>query len=412
MLARHGSVSMGRSLVASQCVVFDQAESQATLFVDVSVLAKHDAKTGIQRIVRGVLQTFLEDPPFQNVQLVCASRRQGYRRAYWDSRRACVVTEEGSDCITPSIGDVFLALDLAAHILPAHFCELVRYKAQGMKIVSLVYDLLPESNPEWFNPKTVRNYRRWLRASAKLADGFVTISHTVKNDLQAWLAIHGIDSGHIPIVAIQFAVDIDQSYPTKGLPSNSTLLVENFSAVPTVLMVGTVEPRKGYEEALNAFEYLWKSEQKTCLVIVGKPGWKTERLQQRISSHPLKGKKLFWFSDASDEWLAQLYEVCRLVLVASKGEGLGLPVIEGMARGRALLARDLPVFREVAGEHISYFEDDSPESMGSKIISMLQIPSVSTPANKLSWSTAAAELSLFLRAISMTSLKSADQYCS
>lgn len=411
ILARHGSVALGRQLVGSQSAMLGQLKNnQATLYLDVSVLAKHDAKTGIQRIVRAVLLALLENPPFQKIQLVYATPRRGYCCACWDSRNGSVVTSQKSEPINPSKGDVFMALDLAAHLLPRHFFELMRYKAQGMKIVSLVYDLLPELNPEWFNQKTVSHYRRWLRVSAKLADAFVTISSEVKNDLQGWLGKHGVDICQIPIVAIQFAVDIDKSHPTTGLPTDSESLLKRFNSSSTVLMVGTVEPRKGYEEALNAFECLWKREQDICLVIVGKPGWKTESLQQRIIDHRLNGKYLFWFADASDEWLGHLYQACNLVLVASKGEGLGLPVIEAMARRKKILARNIPVFREIAENQIAYFEDDRSEALASAITSALKIPLSHTVIGNISWDSAMTELSKLLRSLGDNDFNCADQY--
>jgi glycosyltransferase involved in cell wall biosynthesis len=411
ILARHGSVAIGRRLVVSQSTMLGQLKNnQATLYLDVSVLARHDAKTGIQRIVRAVLLALLENPPLKKIQLVYATPRYGYRCACWDSRDGCVVTSQKDESINPSKGDVFMALDLSAHLLPRHFFELMRYKAQGMKIVSLVYDLLPELNPEWFNPKTVLHYRRWLRVSAKLADVFVTISNEVKSDLQGWLSKHGVSFCQIPIVAIQFAVDIDKSHPTMGRPSDSESLIKRLNSSSTVLMVGTVEPRKGYEEALNAFECLWEREQDICLVIVGKPGWKTESLQQRIIDHPLNGKDLFWFADASDEWLGNLYQACNLVLIASKGEGLGLPVIEAMARGKKLLARNIPVFREIAGNQITYFEDDSSEPLASAITLALKTPLSHTFKGKISWDSAIAELIDLLRSLGNNDFNCPDQY--
>jgi glycosyltransferase involved in cell wall biosynthesis len=59
-------------------------------------------------------------------------------------------------------------------------------------------------------------------------------------------------------------------------------------------MVGTVEPRKGYAQTIDAFELLWSKGEEVNLVIVGKAGWHVEELVERLRDHPLRGKRLFW----------------------------------------------------------------------------------------------------------------------
>ncbi|WP_172642447.1 glycosyltransferase family 1 protein [Azoarcus sp. KH32C] len=376
--------------------------------MDVSVLASHDARTGIQRIVRGVINALRRNHSFGSMHLVYATRKHGYRIANWNIHLDRITTSSNDTIMTPAAGDVFFGLDLAAHLLPRHFSLLSRYRSEGMKIVSLAYDLLPEQHPNWFNDKTVRNYRRWLRASTKLADGFITISHSVKRDLQEWISNQGIQTASIPVSAIHLAGAIDQSAPSQGLPADSSLLLEKLARTPSVLMVGTIEPRKGYNEALAAFDDLWDRGHEVNLIIVGKPGWKTDGIQDRLRSHPLLDRRLFWFDDASDQWLALLYEVAHLVMAASKAEGLGLPIAEAMAAGKPVLARGIPVFREIGGSQIDYFESDSPDSLGTRILSMLAATDRSHEARVFSWDEAVAQLDQFLWQICTTGTPSSD----
>jgi glycosyltransferase involved in cell wall biosynthesis len=121
-------------------------------------------------------------------------------------------------------------------------------------------------------------------------------------------------------------------------------------------MVGTVEPRKGHALALEAFEALWSAGQRVNLVIVGKQGWMVDALAHRLRQHHEQGKRLFWLEAVSDEYLEKLYASANCLIAASEGEGFGLPLIEGAMHGLPILATDLPVFREVAGAHASYFE--------------------------------------------------------
>src|SRR5206468_824336 len=66
---------------------------------------------------------------------------------------------------------------------------------------------------------------------------------------------------------------------------------------------------------------------------------------------------------ASDEMTLRLYEEVDGLLMASEGEGFGLPIIEAARHGKPILARDLPVFREVGGEDITYFTADLGDSL-------------------------------------------------
>jgi glycosyltransferase involved in cell wall biosynthesis len=122
-------------------------------------------------------------------------------------------------------------------------------------------------------------------------------------------------------------------------------------------MVGTVEPRKGHADALDAFDMLWKEGLDVNLVIVGKKGWMVNALARRLRTYGAHEPRLLWLENASDEYLEHLYAAAVALIAASHGEGFGLPLIEAARHKLPVIARDLPVFREVAGEHAYYFDD-------------------------------------------------------
>jgi glycosyltransferase involved in cell wall biosynthesis len=138
-------------------------------------------------------------------------------------------------------------------------------------------------------------------------------------------------------------------------------------------MVGTVEPRKGHAQAVSAFERLWAAGVDASLVIVGKQGWHVEQLAERMLSHPERGARLLWLQGISDEMLLRLYESAAALLLASQGEGFGLPLVEAAQHGLPIIARDLPVFREVAGEHAFFFTGRAPEELADAIATWLAL---------------------------------------
>jgi glycosyltransferase involved in cell wall biosynthesis len=133
-------------------------------------------------------------------------------------------------------------------------------------------------------------------------------------------------------------------------------LIDKLGKRPTFLMVGTIEPRKSHAQALAAFEVLWKRGIDANLVIVGKQGWMVEALIDRLRDHPERDRRLFWLQQIDDAFLTSVYDASSCLILASRGEGFGLPIIEAAHRKLPLVLRDIPVFREVAGEHAMYFE--------------------------------------------------------
>jgi glycosyltransferase involved in cell wall biosynthesis len=75
------------------------------------------------------------------------------------------------------------------------------------------------------------------------------------------------------------------------------------------------------------------------------------------------GKRLFWQNAISDEYLEKIYAASTCLIAASEGEGFGLPLIEAAQHKIPILARDLPVFQEVAGPFARYFSGLSPDDL-------------------------------------------------
>lgn len=365
--------------------IFDCSESITPsapvrqLLVDVSVIYQNDARTGIQRVVRSLLLQLLDAQPigFQ-VRPVFATRQSGY--CYADPNFLGTSPPHNQDdakAVQVHQNDLFLGLDLAAHLLPRHQAQVLGWKRSGAKVHVIVYDLLPLQYPQWFNPKTTRNFKRWIRWLAVYADSMVCISETVKTEATVWLSANfGLADGTIPASTIMLGANISASAPSIGQPLEADLMLARMRSTSATLMVGTVEPRKGYDQALAAFELIWQRTNYTSplLVVVGKPGWKTDDLQKRIRSHYGFGTTLFWLEDASDELLDHLYEAAHCVLVASRAEGFGLPMIEAALYGKPVLARDIAVFRELNLPNINFFCGDTAECLAISLEKLLEQP--------------------------------------
>jgi glycosyltransferase involved in cell wall biosynthesis len=170
-------------------------------------------------------------------------------------------------------GDKFLGLDLSANLLPKYRSQIRRWRSNGATIHMLVYDLLPITRPEWFTRRTVRNFREWFDVVVYESDTAICISKHVKRELQEQIRRRKPEA-RIPITSIRLGGDIGASVPSIGRCIDIESLLDRLRFRAAILLVGTVEPRKGYDVALAAFEHLWltRGGDAPDMVIVGKDG--------------------------------------------------------------------------------------------------------------------------------------------
>jgi glycosyltransferase involved in cell wall biosynthesis len=316
---------------------------------DISVLAGTPYLTGIQRMVlaahrelrpllakRGeaLVGTRLHDPPDAAPVAHAAIRADPVTNG---------VRVRAHDA------EWLLCLDLDFGLAEAE-AELVEAKARGTRVLVYVHDILPVASPQWFVPGTAdRLFEPWLRAVRRRADVVAVNSRATAAALREWLDRQPPSDRDVPIHVVPLAVDV---------PAPPSVSMRPDRTAPLFAMVGTIEPRKGHDDVLDAFERLWTSGEAAALTFVGRQGWMVESLVERIRRHPELGRRLSWVEDADDAQLEHVLEQCDAALVASRGEGFGLPLLEANARGLPVIARDIPVLRELARDGVEYFAGD------------------------------------------------------
>ena len=342
------------------------------LLIDVSAIYRNDLKTGIQRVVRALVWSLIQAPPEGfRVEPVYLEWHTGvwhycYAREWTSQALSISGGWMPNDPVDYADGDVLLIADFTSGLaveanLSGVFATL---KELGVDIYFFVYDLLPIQMPHCFPPCQF-GYIEWLKVLTAISDKAICISNAVARDLQSWMCDFGPKRGNALVIdSFRLGADLVNSIPSSGLPPDSGKILSKLQAAISFLMVGTLEPRKGYLQTLQAFTQMWRSGMNFNLIIVGCEGWKALPNSQRqtipqivkfIQTHPELGKRLLWLTDVSDEYLAQLYSNSKCLIAASEGEGFGLPLIEAAQHALPIIARDIPVFREVAGDNAFYF---------------------------------------------------------
>ena len=278
--------------------------------------------------------------------------------------------------VHPGKGDTLVLLDYESSVAPA----VLAARARGAKVVAVVYDLLPITHPECF--LRADETADWLDWLARHADHLLGISRDVEQAILRQWPGRARPPGHF-LLGADFA-PADPSAPAPRL--------DRVIAPPCFLMVGTLEPRKGHAEALDAFESLWARGVDSRLLIIGREGWLVDGLVRRLRGHRELGRRLHWMDDADDGELAAAYLRATALIAASRGEGFGLPLVEAQMAGLPVIAADIPVFREVGGPSVRTY----PSGDSGRLAAIVEEWSASPPPRLVGfrwrgWQEAAAD---------------------
>jgi len=363
------------------------------ILVDISALVREDLKTGIQRVVRSLLLEMLSSPPAGFiVEPVYLDDSLSYRYAHQFILSHFDSTQRINDkLVAATAGDIYFGVDLHTDTTIRSARLLVDWRRSGVRIVNVLYDLLPLQRADCFPENVHGEFGEWLKCILDCSDCILAISRTVAEDLSAVANDLGCSQTHRrpKIGWFHLGSDIEASAPTTGLTEELAKVSEQIRASTYFLMVSTLEPRKGHGLVLAAFEELWDSGFEGSLVIIGRQGWMVQPLVERLRAHPQLNKRLFWLDAVSDEGLEQLYKNASALIAASEGEGFGLPIIEAARHGVPVIARDIAVFREIGGSGVSYFPSEGAHNLAQHLREWLDMPQASRPdpgcISSLSW---------------------------
>jgi glycosyltransferase involved in cell wall biosynthesis len=197
-----------------------------------------------------------------------------------------------------------------------------------------------ESRPGWFR----RLARRILTGMQKAAVVFHTTAEVRQQIEQNGL----LDAARL----VQAPLGVAREFTAESVgPDDLPRAVGQLEGRPFLLHVGSCIARKRIDVLLDVFAGLRTSHPDLRLVKVGGP-W-TESQRQQIERHGLAGA-IVALTGLGRTSIAALYRRAALVLLPSEAEGFGLPVIEALACGAAVLASDLSVLREVGGDAVVY----------------------------------------------------------
>lgn len=272
---------------------------------------------------------------------------------------------------TLKANDILILID--STWLNNNYKQLESLKHDNIKIVALVYDIIPFSHPEFCTVDLNISLLDWYQKATKYIDRYIAISATVKEDVYSFIKNNinqKIEKEKFDYFYL--GADFTTEYDETKIPDT---FKSYFKTSNTYLTVSTIEPRKNHSYILDTFDALWENGEDATYVMIGRIGLNTETLVNRIKSHKEYNKKLFLLEDVDDNGLVYAYKNAKALLFASYVEGFGLPLIESLFYKLPVIASNTPIHREIGEENILYFELPDPNSLYN-IIKTRQIKSV------------------------------------
>lgn len=346
------------------------------ILVDISGITTFDPKTGISRVVKSqFIELFKLKQNLYEIKAIYLKKINQnyyyfYANSYMKNDLKLDIKENQDKQVIVNKNDILYISDLSplsiTQALNGKIFE--RYKNLGIKIVFLVYDLLPIKYPLFFKENQDKIHQKWLEDITFISSNFITISNSVASDLKIWLNKHN-PKNKANIKAIHLGADFPNidysSFQTKTYTSSQNI---------DFLVVSTIEPRKAHQQLLQAFEILWQTNKKINFHIVGKKGWLVDELVAKIQNHQYINKLLFYYDFVDDKTLKDLYKNCDAIIVPSYDEGFGLPIIEAAFYKKPIITRDIEVFKEIANNNAFYFKDTkNPQDIVDALIDWIDL---------------------------------------
>jgi glycosyltransferase involved in cell wall biosynthesis len=208
---------------------------------------------------------------------------------------------------------------------------------RGQPLVVTIHDAVPWTHPETLTPHGASWHRRMAALAVRDAAAIVVPTHAVADGLRSH--VQHLDATRLHVIAQGATGALSAARPDAltrlGLPPRY------------LLSLATLEPRKGLDVLLEALSLA--DAPRLPLVVVGQPGWGGVDVAQSAERLGLGGRVRL-LGRIPDEELAAVLAGATALVMPSRAEGFGLPVLEAMAAGTPAVTSDDPALLEVGGD--------------------------------------------------------------
>lgn len=226
------------------------------------------------------------------------------------------------------------------------------YKNQIMTI----HDLSFYENKKWFSKAYTFFYSTVTPILAKNVLKILTVSNFSKSEIIKYLKI---DERKIEIIYNAVANDVEKRFDNRIIsPIVNVILEQKY-----ILAVSSIDPRKNLQLLIDSFLEL---ELEDCkLVLVGKT---SSHFNIKLHSD---SKNVLFTGFVSDSDLSTLYKKCEFFIYPSLYEGFGIPPLEAMKNGCAVVVSEIPSLKEVCSTAVLYIDPYDMDSIKNGILKII-----------------------------------------
>lgn len=228
--------------------------------------------------------------------------------------------------------------------------------------VVTVHDLTFFDHPEWHERTKVLFFRRMIRASTARADAIVAVSDHTAGRLRAVLAPRA------PVIVAPHGVDHERFTP-RGHDDLTRLAAAGIRP-PYIGFAATLEPRKDVPTLIAAFARLAPQHAHLKLVIAGRDGWGTVAVRDAAAASgcTTRIQRIGWMDE---DLLPAFFRQAAVLAYPSLEEGFGLPALEALACGAALVTTTGSAMAEVVGDAARLVEPGDVAGLAAAIDAVL-----------------------------------------
>ena len=305
-------------------------------------------------------QSLVEGDAGAPTPVVALPAGEAIERVVYDAPDGLVVPPWRARQLLRRLAPLLVAADGNDVLFAPNYIPPRTFRFAGGARVATVHDLTLHRLPDAARPDTAAALAEGLERTLLTAALLVTPSAAVRDELiargTAPARVRAIHHGPGQLAALP-----DEAPPPGTPPAYG-------------LYVGTLEPRKNLPLLLAAWERVRRRlPAAPPLVLCGRWGWHSGELAAAVARGAAQGW-LVHLGYVAPAQLAALYRGASLVALPSLYEGFGLPVVEAFAAGVAVVASDLPVLREVAGEAALFAPSHDVEAWTAALLRLLADP--------------------------------------
>jgi glycosyltransferase involved in cell wall biosynthesis len=240
---------------------------------------------------------------------------------------------------------------------PHYTMPLVR---AGRSVVTF-HDLTFVTHPEWHVPSKRLLFPRMMRWSAGRASHLIADSESTRADM-----IRVLDVPPARVTAVPLGAGTEY---TPAAPAEVRAVCDRHGLEPGryILYIGVLEPRKNIPRLVGAFARIADRVPGVALVIGGKKGWMYDQIFEQVQRSGL-GQRVRFLGYVAHTDLPALYTGALVFAYPSWHEGFGLPVLEAMRCGAAVVTSNVSSLPEVAGDGALQVAPDDEDALAAALL--------------------------------------------